>query len=90
MTKVTLNWALLGSLVAALAGVVGSIVTPIYGSELSSSIENVLQALSGLLVLIPTLHMSSVAASNAKLRAQYRINAEARSAGLMPAQVPGL
>jgi hypothetical protein len=74
MKSVNLNWALIGSIVAALAGVAGSILTPLYGSSLATSVQAVLQALSGLLVVIPTFHVSSVAASGAKYKqaAMYR------------------
>lgn len=68
MKTVTINWALIGSIVAAAAGVVGSILTPIYGTSLSTSVQAVLMAVSGLLVLIPTFHVGAVASYNSKLR----------------------
>jgi hypothetical protein len=63
---VKLNWSVIGSIVAALAGVLGTILTPLYGTDLSSQIQSVLQALSALLVAIPAWHIGSVASANAK------------------------
>ena len=63
---VKLNWSVIGSLVAAAAGVAGSILTPIFGSDLAGQVQSVLQALSGLLIAIPAWHVASVAAGNAK------------------------
>jgi len=77
MKTVTINWALIGSIVAAVAGVVGSVLTPIYGKNLSGSVEAVLQAVSGLLVLIPTWHVGSTAAYTAKMRLSNTVATQA-------------
>ena len=79
---VNLNLPLIASICAALAGVAGSILTPLYGADLSTAVQGVLQALSSLLVLIPTLHVSSVAsaAAKAKINAKYASGEWLRSA----------
>jgi hypothetical protein len=69
---VPINLPLIAAICAALAGVAGTILTPLYGANLSTAVSAVLQALSGLLVLIPTLHASSVAATTGKLRARAK------------------
>lgn len=66
MHTTPINWALWGALATALAGMAGSIITPIYGSGLATGVQVALQILSGFLVAIPGFHVSSVAASNAK------------------------
>lgn len=63
---VNINWATLGAIAAALAGIAGTILTPIYGSGLSGEVQAVLQGLSALLIAIPGWHITSVAASKAK------------------------
>lgn len=61
-----INWALLGSVVSAISGIVGTVLTPLYGTGLTTGIQNVLQAISGLLIAIGALHVTSVAATKAK------------------------
>lgn len=68
MKTVTINWAFIGSIVAAIAGIVGTILTPIYGSGLSTTVEAVLMGISGLLILIPTYHAGSVASYTSKMQ----------------------
>lgn len=63
-----INWTLLASIVSALAGVVGTVITPIYGSSLSASVGGVLQAVSGVLLAIGAFHVSSVAVAQAKAK----------------------
>ena len=62
-TTIKWNWPLLASVCTALAGVAGTVLTPIYGTQLSGAVQDLLQALSGLLVLIPTTHAASAALS---------------------------
>ncbi len=69
-----LNLPLIAAVVAALAGVVGSTLVPLLGTQLAISIQAILQALSALLIAIPTYHVSSVAAAQSKLKAA-RFNA---------------
>jgi hypothetical protein len=66
MTTVNINWATVGATVAALAGAAGTIITPIFGTTLATDITGILQGLSALLLVIPTWHVTSVAATNAK------------------------
>ena len=61
-----INWATVAAITSAIAGVVGTIITPIWGSHLSGEIEGVLQGISALLIAIPGWHVASVAASKAK------------------------
>jgi hypothetical protein len=61
----TLNWTTIGTAVSALAGVVGTILTPIYGTQLAGGVQAVLQSVSGLLILIGGYHVTSVAAAKA-------------------------
>lgn len=65
---VTINWTVLGSIVSALAGAAGSVITPIYGAGLATSVSAVLQGLSGLLVAIGAFHVTAVAATEAKAK----------------------
>ena len=69
---IKLNWPLLGAIVASIAGVVGTILTPIYGSSLTTQIQAVLQALSALLIAIPTWHVASTAATTSKMSAALK------------------
>jgi uncharacterized membrane protein YjjB (DUF3815 family) len=85
---VKINWALLGSVLTALAGVAGSVLTPLYGTGLSNAVSVVLQSLAALLVLIPGLHMTQVAAANAKANSAARLaQAETLTAQALQAQV---
>ena len=70
--SVNLNLPLIASICAALAGVAGTILTPLYGADLTTAVQGVLQSLSSLLLLIPTLHVSSVGAANAKAKIAVR------------------
>lgn len=69
---VDINFPLIGSIVAAVAGVVGTILTPIYGVTLATAVKAFLLALSTLLIAIPTWHLASVAATSAKSKAAAR------------------
>lgn len=64
-----INWALVATIVAALGGVIGTVITPIYGASLTTAVQAVLQAVSALLVLIPSVHASSIVAAQAKAKA---------------------
>ncbi len=71
------NWATIIAVISGLAGVAGSVLTPIYGTALATSVQAVLQTISGLLVLISGYHATSVVAATAKMKASYRV-ADAR------------
>jgi hypothetical protein len=71
--NVTINWATVIAVVTALAGAAGSIITPIWGTQLATQVQVVLQALAGLLVLIPAAHATSVTAHVAKAKASARL-----------------
>jgi hypothetical protein len=81
---VKLNWGVLGSVVAALAGIAGSIITPVFGSHLAAQVQSVLQSLSGLLILIPSWHLGSVAAANAKATHAARLAVTKEAGQLSP------
>ena len=63
---VNINWATLGAIASALAGIAGSVITPIYGTGLATTIVGVLMGLSAILIAIPGWHIASVAATKAK------------------------
>ena len=46
------SWATIIAVFSALAGVIGTVLTPLLGSSLAGGVQVVLQAISGLLVLI--------------------------------------
>lgn len=62
------NLALTATITAAVAGAVGTTLTPILGASLGNDIQTILQTLSGLLLAIPTFHVSTVATARAKLK----------------------
>jgi hypothetical protein len=66
ITTTKINLPLLSTVVLAIAGVIGSILTPLNGTGLIGAAQAVLQAIAGLLVVIPTYHVASVAAYSAK------------------------
>lgn len=63
-----INWTTLATVLSALAGVVGSVLTPVYGTQLAAQTADVLQAVSGLLVLIAGYHVTAVATAVAKAK----------------------
>lgn len=73
--NVTINWPTVIAVITALAGAAGSILTPIYGTNLATQVQVILQAIAGLLVLIPAAHATSVVATTAKAKAAYRVQA---------------
>lgn len=54
------------SALSAAAGVAGSILTPLYGQKLAGAVEAILQALSGLLILLPVGLTAKVAIEKTK------------------------
>jgi len=73
---VTFNWQTVTALVAALAGVAGTIITPIWGTQLASEIQGILQGLSALLIAIPAFHATSIVASTTIYRAKAKVDVE--------------
>lgn len=71
--QTTINLPLIAAVLTALAGVAGSILTPLYGGDLTSAVQGVLQALSALLLVIPTTHASHLAyvSGRARVAARY-------------------
>ena len=80
MTSIPWNWATVIAVISGLAGVAGTVLTPIYGSNLANSVQAVLMALSGVLVAISGYHATSVVATTAKAKAAIRLNAELAAA----------
>lgn len=76
MTTVEINWATVIAAVTAIAGVAGSILTPVFGTHLATQVQVVLQAIAGLLVLIPAHHATSTVAAASRERKIARIHAE--------------
>jgi len=62
------NLPLIASIIASLAGIAGTVITPFLGATVDAQVQAILQALSALLVVIPTWHVSSVAATQAKVK----------------------
>lgn len=67
-------WAKALAAFSALAGASGSVLTPLLGTSLSSASQTVLQAISGLLVLIPAT--SAVMLNHAQARVKVTAEAE--------------
>lgn len=86
---VNLNWASVVAIVSALAGVAGTIITPIWGAQLASEVQGILQGLSALLVAIPAFHASSIVASTAKAKALIKVDVE-REAAMRALPAPAL
>ena len=63
-----LNLPLIASVLSALGGAVGVVVTPLYGSNLTGAVQALLVAVSGLLVALPVHHAASTAAAQAKAK----------------------
>ena len=78
-TTIKWNWPLLASILTAFAGVAGTVLTPVYGTNLSGQVQAILMAISGLLLAIPTTHAASAALtrSNAKWTASFAREQEA-------------
>lgn len=66
--KKPIDWASIAATLAAIAGVIGTILTPLLGSQLSTAVEAVIEAISGVLVVIPSYHVSVVAKTRALTR----------------------
>jgi hypothetical protein len=62
-------WATIIAVVSGLAGVAGAIVTPIWGTALAGQVQAVLEALSGILVIIAGGAATSVVHAAAKAKA---------------------
>jgi hypothetical protein len=80
---INFNWPLVGSVLSALAGIAGTVLTPTLGANLSSNIQAVLLAVSGLLLAIPA-HQAAMTASH---RSQTKYAAKLAAT---PKQVPSL
>jgi hypothetical protein len=63
-----LNLPMIAAFLGALAGIVGTVLTPIYGTHLTGEVQGVLQALSGLLLAIPVTYATHVQAHASKTR----------------------
>lgn len=63
-----LNLATIIAIVSGIAGVAGSILTPIFGNALALQIESILQALSAVLVIIAGASATSVVHATAKAK----------------------
>lgn len=83
MVTVNINWSYVSTIVAALAGIAGVVVTPIYGTGLAGALQGVITAIAGVLVLLPVHHVATVAVTTAKARALARLVAP------QPGPIPG-
>ena len=80
---VNVNWALIGAILATLAGIAGTILTPLYGTQLATAVQVSIPSLSALLIAIPPYHVASVAAATSKMKAALKM-------GIAPKSVPSL
>ena len=76
MTSISINWAKVIAFLTALAGVAGTVLTPIYGSNLAGAVQGVILGVSGLLIAITGYHATSVVASALKLKQELAIRSE--------------
>jgi hypothetical protein len=65
-----ITWATVIAVVSGVAGVVGAAVTPIWGTALAGEVQAVLEAVSGILVIVAGTHATSLVYVKAKLSAQ--------------------
>jgi hypothetical protein len=65
--KIT-NWPTIIAVVSAIAGVTGTVLTPLIGSSLATGVQTVLQAVSGLLILIAGGGATMIVHATAKAR----------------------
>lgn len=73
MTITESSWAKFVAVLSALAGVVGTIITPIYGATLGSEVQDILQAVCGVLLLFPGLAATSLVHAELKARIMARV-----------------
>jgi hypothetical protein len=77
----TFNWATAIAVFTALAGVAGTIITPIFGTSLANEIQAALMAISGALIAITGYHATSVVATKAKTANALKLNATFKAPG---------
>jgi hypothetical protein len=80
---IQINWATIFAVLSGLGGVVGLIVTPIWGTHLASEVQTVIVALSGLLVSISGYHATKVVSTTATAK---RLGALATAGVIPPAE----
>ncbi|HVX20873.1 MAG TPA: hypothetical protein VHB02_05975 [Acidimicrobiales bacterium] len=79
LAKLRANLPLIGAVIATLAGIAGTVLTPLYGEGLANGVQTVLQAISGFLLTLPTYHVVRIAAVRARARAMARASLVAKT-----------
>ncbi len=74
------NWAGVIAVLTGLAGIAGSVITPIFGQQLASETANILQGLSAVLLVITGYHAQALAVAKAKAKFLAGAVRRARSA----------
>ena len=64
----TSQWAKLVAVITAIAGATGAILTPVLGQSIAAGMQTVLEAISGLLLLIPIGGATVVITTSAKAK----------------------
>jgi len=63
-----INWSTVIAVFSGLAGVAGAVVTPIWGTHLAGEVQAVIEAISGVLVIIAGYHATTVLTAQAKAK----------------------
>ena len=69
MNLTTSQWTKIVAVISAIAGASGVILTPLYGQSIANGVKTVLEAISGLLLLIPIGGATVVITAHAKAKA---------------------
>ena len=65
-----ITWATVIAVVSGLAGLAGAVITPVFGAALAGEVKAVLEAISGILVIVAGTSATSLVYVKAKLSAQ--------------------
>jgi hypothetical protein len=71
----TSQWAKIVAVIAAIAGATGSVLTPLLGQSIASGVQTVLEAVSGLLLLIPIGGATVAITTSAKAKVLAEVGA---------------
>ena len=68
MSLTTSQWTKIVAVISAIAGASGSVLIPVLGQSIASGVQTVLQAVAGLLLLIPVGAATAVVMTGAKAK----------------------
>jgi hypothetical protein len=71
----TTQWTKIVAVIAAIAGATGSVLTPLLGQSIANGVQTVLEAISGLLLLIPIGGATVVITTSAKAKVLAELGA---------------